>query len=105
MKDLIKYSKRHGVYISSYDLAKATGKKHQNLITSIKREYKFYIPYQIQNHRYYKKQKIYLLTRGVIRTINKNGVYDDLLEAMEEVHKEKSQAMYKAMETFFNKFK
>lgn len=104
MKNLIKYSYKCGVYISSYDLAKAMGKKHQNLMMTVKRYYKFYIHYQIKNHRYYKNQKVYLLTPSIIRKINKKRVYDKLLKDMEKVQEEKSKAIKKQVESFFSKF-
>ena len=101
---MIKYSYKVGVYVSSYDLAKATGKKHQNLMTSVHRKYKYYIHYEHQDNRYYKNQKIYLLTPGVIRKINKNGVYDELLEKMEKVQKEKYKKIFEEVENFFKRF-
>lgn len=101
---MIKYSYKVGVYVSSYDLAKATGKKHQNLMTSVRRKYKYYIHYEHQDNRYYKNQKIYLLTPRVIRKINKNGVYDELLEKMEKKAKEKAEEISKAVEKFFGRF-
>lgn len=104
MKDLIKYSYKCGVYVSSYDLAKATGKTHQNLMTTVKRKYKYYIHYQTQNHRYYKNQKIYLLTPSIIRKINKNNIYDELLKNMQEVQDRKSEAIKKSLDKFFSKW-
>lgn len=104
MKELIRYSYRLGVYVSSYDLAKATGKMHQNLMTTVRRKYKHYIHYQIQNHRYYKNQKIYLLTSNIIQKINKNNVYDKLLEDMQKVQQEKNENLKKAVEKFFSKW-
>ena len=104
MKDLIKYSKKWGFYVSSYDLAKATGKKHQNLMTIVKRKYKNYIPHLIQDHQYYKNQKIFLLVPHVIRAINKNGIYDEILEEMEQRQQKKFEEIKEKMKQFFSKW-
>ena len=104
MKDLVKYSYKCGIYVPSYDLAKAMGKKHQNLMTTVRRYYKFYIHYEVKNHRYYKNQKVYLLTQGVIRKINKYREYDKLLKEMEKLDKKKTKEISKQMDKFFKRF-
>ena len=101
MKDLIKYSYRYGVYISSYDLAKATNKKHQNLMATVKRNYKYYIHYYTQDHKYYKNQKVYILTPRIIQAINKKGIYNDLLEELKKEQQKRSEKIQKEIEMFF----
>lgn len=104
MKDLIKYSYKCGVYVPSYDLAKAMGKKHQNLMTTVRRYYKFYIHYERRNHPYYKNQKVYLLTQWIIRKINKHGEYDKLLKEMVKVEERKKKEIHKQLDEFFKRF-
>lgn len=105
MEDIkINFSCNFGVYVSSYELAKATGKKHQNLMTTVKRKYKRYIHYTTQENKYYKNQVVYMLTKPIITQINKNGIYNQLLQEMEKVQAEKERIIKKQVEEFFNKF-
>lgn len=100
-ESLIKYSNKWGFYVSSYDLAKATGRKHQNLMTTVKRYYKGYLHYYYVDHQYYKNQKIYLLRYGIINAINKKGVYNELLKEMELASKRKSKEIEKGLKRLF----
>ena len=103
IKELIKYSNKYGVYVPSYDLAKALGKKHQNLMTTIKRNYKFYIRYYTQDHQYYKNQKIFVLPVRIIKVINKNGVYDKLIKEMGKIQDKKRKEIRKNLDRLFFK--
>lgn len=99
-KDIVKRSK-WGIYVSSYDLAKATGRKHQNLMTTVKRYYKGYIHYYYTDHQYYKNQKIYLLRYGIIKAINKKGVFDDLLKEMQREKEKRMIEIEKSLKRLF----
>ena len=99
-KDIVKRSK-WGIYVSSYDLAKATGRKHQNLMTTVKRYYKGYLHYYYVDHQYYKNQKIYYLTIRIIHSINKKGVYDELLKLMEQEKEKVSKAIHEGLKRLF----
>lgn len=90
-----------GVYVSSYELSKALGKKHQNFMTSVKRKYKGYIHYEKQDHRYYKGQIIYYITRPILRKINKNGEFNLLLEEMQTKSEEIEKRIFEGIKQLF----
>ncbi|MFV0580205.1 MAG: hypothetical protein ACK5NU_16285 [Fusobacterium ulcerans] len=100
----IRYSHRCGVYISSYNLSKVLGKKHQNLMTSIRNKNKNYIHYYRIDNPYYKNQKIYCLTIPMLERANKKETYSSLLLKMKEFRDKKEKEMKIATEKFFSKF-
>lgn len=87
----IRYSHRCGVYISSYDLSKVLGKKHQNLMTSIRNKNKNYIHYYRIDNPYYKNQKIYCLTIPILERANKKETYSPFLLKMKEFRDKKKK--------------
>lgn len=104
MKEIeIHYSRKDGIYVSSYELAKATGRTHQNLMAMVRRKHKTYIGYYFQDNQFYKKQKIYRIRISILRKINQNHVYDELLERMEREQKKKQEEFQERIEKFFSK--
>lgn len=99
----IHFSRKDGVYVSSYELAKATGRTHQNFMAMIRRKHKTYIGYYYQDNQYYKHQKIYRIRISILRKINQSHVYDGLLGRMEREQKKKQEEFQKILEKFFNK--